>query len=1665
MTREEFIETIEGFEKCPFRITINGNSSSPLFFVKCLSDSVKVLSNGKPAIYKYDAIESLTFDEGNDVQSTPEMIPPKNLNQAPSVEAISIPTSLIEDAKRIIWLHDFSLIDRSSQFKEAIHGTTFEKEWSRIQNMIKDAQKNHALSEKIGTIISKIEQLPQNYDCIEYYIMYGEVLALDEDYANASLQFEIAGEYQNAAYYASKCEEKSNEYLLEILRKWIVSGKDYEKNVIASFLSLCYSMHRGRVCAETIAQVANKSINQDCQKIVRLGLILSLSNYILNENELASLNNNSIQDLLDRLLNESISEQYEPDIIKKLKHANQIEKSFNNTSTWEENVQTGYIIKAFSTHGYIGKEKSDNMGVKFNLYNIASKKITELIESSPQSIIGLKVVYRLNKGVESYYDTAENVEPAENLEEFIQKKGINIAVKAKVNTSKEKLALSSDGKTYYGYIIKYIKEMNIGFIYKEYDPTQNGVFFHFNELEEKLKPIANKILGLKVSCELADSPKGTGDKVAVRIHAAESINRYVTPQAMNDNANNTTMEVVDEAEIESMLKYRTPSAALQLFATTNRPLHALEVLERSRDSFTYDKYVKHKIQLLQRTRSSDNELISLLNYTISTSSDGAYIAHNLYFLGQVQYRCKLYSDVIATMTKLFKYKRFFKSPTQNTDSLFLISIAYYMLRDYVNADSYAKELLNLGAHIEEVNKILNRTFATEESIHDHVVDNEADYSLQFDSEVAITPYIEKLINSFSFGSISVRDVPSDFDPWLSDCNVDLANDYIQRLIRYYSRSEQKNNPNAAIAIAKIQKWLLQQSSEEEKEKIEEELRNNVSRALQIMSRNTLQQSGVDIRVNLFYRMQQYKMSIRAKKIELFNAYINAHFGSSWMNSLKPANNSALKGTNHLLMISDLLFLLSYMERSEVDDATEQIEKICGILASRTDSKDYIAAIHTILDTLNGSYVATDKMYSQIISGSKAFHTWLNNNKRTIRDKAESKHWDELSDTLERLDKTLLSEYECEYLEKVREIARYLIDIDKNAQTAMKQNVLNQSKNQLNELDEKLQEEPTFILYSLFDDVLSIMNNSVLSSLAEVMSHEPDIEPVGTLQMNLGLTDSKEFILPLEFRNHLPSVQARNLTLNIESVTGGVSIISSLPMAQNVDEGEKYSTSLAFRLDNSNVSQVDISIKVEYSFDAFTNYTNERRSCTKRFNYTVTFREVESIVNKYRQYAGKQTVRDKSMFFGRDTLIQKLYDAISITNSENSDVLNGGNGIVLYGQRRSGKTSILHHLKEKIINNMLNTIVVDFGSIALAISSIENSDELNEEEMDEEKIQRHNSDMTLQTMYYTIIHGVRAFIRMQNSAIYDKLKADIKSYEIENNEMFFPNSELFANAQNPQLIFNAFLDRFRSVARVDDLKQGFRIVIIIDEFTYFNTAIKSKKLPYNFMEILKGIVSDSFITMVIAGQDNMVEFMEQYMNEFSSFQREWVTFLEKDASFKMVTEPIGEDRIDPESAEKLYRFTAGSPYLLMLICCKLVDWMNENKIYKLASSLLDDFLSDKYMKDYEFKEDLLEPQYKDAGRIEWTEKIKLVLGLIARQNSKKVSSNVIPWAEFDDYAIIRDDMLKDRGVSPEEMHEILERLVKRQVIETQEGYLNRFRIKIPLCREWILRRGGSEYGNE
>lgn len=1667
ITNALFQEMISGFEDSPIWLKTKDGWSSELYYDRVIGDFVRMKSAGKPRLIKFSEITEISFEQPE--QSAPEPVVIQEPIRTAAVIAPPQPEriSVQEQIRRKIWLHSFAYEDRSNDILNGVRNTPLEKEWTRMQNILADAKKNHAVSEKAEGIVTRLDEFPVS--SIELCQMTGIAFAAMEDYANASLQYEIAGDYQNAAFYAAKCGENSKEYLVEVFRKWLLTDKEINRDVLASFFCMTRELHRGRYCAETVRQLPLEGQSDEAQSILYYGLLSQLSDY-LPDRELPAegeISDGRIRDLLARLQNATVSEDYSPNKIEKLLHANELFDGKDALPAgWQDDVCTGYIVSSpQNSYGFINENLNSMTGIYFNVSNCAGQ-LAELYPKHFRSLRGLKVVYKTATGTNQgkKQTIAVSVEAAEDITPFLQNSIPLPPAELDSVPSEEKLEPLPEENRYSGYIIFF--NGSFGFLHKEQHTTKRGVFFYVRDLDEQLKAYSScgaKLAGLKVSCSLADSYKAGASKSAVQISAAEDVESFIrskgghTPEVKQED-----QEVVNDEEITRALLSKPAPAVVQDYATTNKPLHALAALERAKDSFSYDKYVKHKIQLLQRTKSSDSELIQLLNYTITTSHDGAYIAHNLFFLGQVQFRCKQYSDVVGTMKQLGHYRSYMKTPSQYPDSIYLMAISYYMLQDYTNSDQCARELQKYGVHSEEVSRLLDRTFASEVSDSGQFREIGTESPLMFDAEVTITPFAEKLIERFSFGSISLKGIPTDFDPWSSDCTIQLANEYIRYLIKYDKEYEQKNNPNAYIAMAKIQKWLVEQSSDTEKENAESYLRNNLSHALQTIARNAMSKSGLDIRVYLFYRIQQYKMSIRQQKEGLFNAYINAHYGVNDMRFLRISPN--LRDQNYRLMMSNVLLFGSSLDIVETDEEKKRIQNLCRLLGERDDAGQYRGALCEILDDLHCIYSEDADLFTLTEQGSEAMGICLNNTRKAIRSKAESRQWDALDETLRTLlGHDFITAHEQNFIERVLNVIGYIDSVERNTQNAMKQNLLNQSRNQLDELTDDLEDTPTYILYSIFGDVLGILKSETLTMLAEVMSHAPNIEPVGSFQVNVGLTDSGEFLLPIEFQNLAPAVQAKNLTILAESTTPGVTLQSQPPIGQNVDEGEKYSQSLTFRLDTPEIQQVEISVRLEYSYDAFDNLkqANERRNSEKTVTYTVSFQDVPKLANRYREYAKQQTVKDKSMFFGREQIIAKLFEAISVMNENGSYKLRGGNGIVLYGQRRSGKTSILYHLKEKICRDMDHTVVVDLGSSGKAIS---NTGSL---QLSEDELQERNRNMTMETMYHLIISGIQSYIEDNR---YDvpalaELYQRIQSYEQETGKTVFPDAEAFMNGMNSQLLFNDFIKKFTLIAKPEDPENGFRIVILIDEFTYFNSAIQQGRLPRNFMEIWKGIVSDSFITLIAAGQDNMVEFIEGYVNEFSSFHREWVTFLSKDASYKMVTEPIGTDRIDPDAADKLYRITAGSPFLLMDVCAELVDWMNDNKILKLSGSQPDDFLVGKYMKEYGFKQDLFEPQYMDAGRLAWTDSIKKALGLIARSTSKKVSSSQIPWNEFDQYALIKDEALEDRGIGAAMMHEILERLVKRQVIEAQEGYQNRYRIKIPLCREWILRRGGAEYGNE
>ena len=83
-------------------------------------------------------------------------------------------------------------------------------------------------------------------------------------------------------------------------------------------------------------------------------------------------------------------------------------------------------------------------------------------------------------------------------------------------------------------------------------------------------------------------------------------------------------------------------------------------------------------------------------------------------------------------------------------------------------------------------------------------------------------------------------------------------------------------------------------------------------------------------------------------------------------------------------------------------------------------------------------------------------------------------------------------------------------------------------------------------------------------------------------------------------------------------------------------------------------------------------------------------DFEEIANPYAAYASGGVVSDPSMFFGRGELIANVANSIRYSHGQSKCV-------VIYGQKRAGKSSILHHLKTRLEEDT-NLLILDITSI-------------------------------------------------------------------------------------------------------------------------------------------------------------------------------------------------------------------------------------------------------------------------------------------------------------------------------------------------------------------------------
>jgi tetratricopeptide (TPR) repeat protein len=188
-------------------------------------------------------------------------------------------------------------------------------------------------------------------------------------------------------------------------------------------------------------------------------------------------------------------------------------------------------------------------------------------------------------------------------------------------------------------------------------------------------------------------------------------------------------------------------------------------------------------------------------------------------------------------------------------------------------------------------------------------------------------------------------------------------------------------------------------------------------------------------------------------------------------------------------------------------------------------------------------------------------------------------------------------------------------------------------------------------------------------------------------------------------------------------------------------------------------------------------------------------EFEEIENPYTPYAEGGIVGESAMFYGRDELIASVSNALDTSRVQSKCV-------VIYGQKRAGKSSILYHLQEKL-KLKEDLLVVNIGNIGGILDEC-------------------SRIPFLYHILWTILSKLR-------DSLEDKLSEGRSSPDVS-----FPSDIEFYQHQSPLLLFRETFDRFhRSIEKLPDWR-GTRVILLIDEFSYIYGYILKGMIPETFM---------------------------------------------------------------------------------------------------------------------------------------------------------------------------------------------------------------------------------------
>ena len=374
------------------------------------------------------------------------------------------------------------------------------------------------------------------------------------------------------------------------------------------------------------------------------------------------------------------------------------------------------------------------------------------------------------------------------------------------------------------------------------------------------------------------------------------------------------------------------------------------------------------------------------------------------------------------------------------------------------------------------------------------------------------------------------------------------------------------------------------------------------------------------------------------------------------------------------------------------------------------------------------------------------------------------------------------------------------------------------------------------------------------------------------------------------------------------------------------------------------------------------------------------------------YAAGLPVEDRRMFKGRDQLIGELVETVADSRGS----------VVVYGQKRAGKSSVLFHLKEAFTQPNL---AVNFSI----------------------------QDLTGTVSFADLLYKIgREFYETLSERIEDEGLAAEPPPE--------PDLLEIRMAELPKFIeYMRALQRW--LKRVPGLADS-ELILLLDEFTVIHKEIQANHLPADFMKGWKALLEKGFFRCVLVGNDLMPRFIQDYPNEFQVALQKRVSYLDPMYARALIEDPIrlpdDQSRYRGNAVDRILALTGCSPYYIQLFCHDLVEYMNREDVRAPAIGPADvDTVAKNLINDLDEShfDNLLTPGDRDVTNISEALVID-VLRATHREAGAQMYHEINPGA---------------LGSHPD-AELVIQDLLRREVLKRIPG--NRYRIQVGLFSEWL-----------